>query len=75
MDPGVKFILIILELLKMCFFFLQNLQWRVILLHNGDPELLYAQLRLKFSTELASNLQLWKTLSWEIKDKKTLPII
>ena len=58
MDPGVKFILIILELLKMCFFFLQNLQWRIILLHNGDPELLYARLHLTFSTELASNLQL-----------------
>lgn len=71
MDPGVKFILIILELLKMCFFFLQNLQWRIILLHNGDPELLYVRLHLKFSTELASNLQLWQTLSWELKDKKT----
>lgn len=71
MDPGVKFTLIILELLKMCFFFCKKFQWRIILLHNGDPELLYAQLHLKFSTELASNLQLWQTLSWELKDKKT----
>lgn len=70
MDPGVKFILIILELLKM-FFFLQNLQWRIILLYNGYPELLYGQLHLKFSTEFSSNLQLWQTLSWELKDKKT----
>lgn len=36
MDPGVKFILIILQLFKMCFFFLQNLHWWIIFLHNGD---------------------------------------